>query len=108
VTDESNAVRILHLEEDVKELKADNKEMAKAMEVIKENHVETKYYIKRIEESQATMSRGFGTLQTALEVIVAKPTKDYEKAKWIAWTALIGFVISNIIGFVKVFFYSAK
>ena len=106
--DESNAVRILHLEEDVKELKSDNKEMVKSMEVIKENYIETKYYIKRIEESQATMANGFLGLQKSLEAIATKPTKDYEKAKWIALTALIAFVVSNIVGFIKVFFYTAK
>ena len=106
--DESNAVRILHLEEDVKELKSDNKEMMKAMEIIKGNHIETKFYIKRIEEGQTTMSNGFSGLQKSLETIATKPTKDYEKAKWIALTALIAFVVSNVVGFVKVFFYMPK
>lgn len=103
MTEESNNVRILHLEEDVKELKLDNKEMTKAMETIKENHVETKFYIKRIEENQTAMSNGFVNLQKSMENIAAKPAKDYEKAKWIALTALVGFIISNIIGFIKVF-----
>ncbi|HZK71071.1 MAG TPA: hypothetical protein VFD03_06060 [Clostridia bacterium] len=108
MNDESNTVRILHLEEDVKELKLDNKEMTKSMETIKENHVETKFYIKRIEENQITISNGFVNLQKSMETIAAKPAADYEKAKWIALTALIAFIISNVVGFIKVFFYAPK
>ena len=109
MTEESNhSVRLQHLEDDVKEIKADNKELKKSMDVINSNHLETKWLIKRIEEGQVAMSTGFLNLQKSMETIAAKPVKDYEKLKWIVLSTLIALHASTAVGSIKIIVFPAK
>lgn len=92
-----------YIKKDIVDIKANAKEQAVAMATMRDSHIETKIYIKNIQESQAQMSKDTKENQVnmlkGIQEIKEKPAKDAEKIKWM----LISFFIINIIGIIKVF-----
>jgi len=99
----SMKAEIDYMKKDITDIKLNAKEQATAMATMRDSHIETKIYIKNIQDSQAQMSKDTKENQAdmlrGIREIKEKPAKDAEKVKWM----LISFFIINIIGIIKVF-----
>ena len=98
-----NDIKIEHLEKDVEELKICNKDIIRDVANMKESHIETKIYIRQIQESQNKLSANFDAIDTKLDVIKNQPQQEYTKVKWAAISFFVLYILSNVLGFVKVF-----
>lgn len=96
-------VKIQHIERDIEDLKRCDKDIIRDMTAMKESHIETKIYIRQIQESQNKLSANFEAIDTKLDMIKNQPQQEYSKVKWAAVTFIVLYILSNILGFVKVF-----
>ena len=94
---------IEYIKKDIIDIKGNAKEQAAAMATMRDSHIETKIYIRNIQDSQAQMSKDTKENQAnmikGIQEIKEKPAKDAERIKWM----LISFFIINIIGILKIF-----
>jgi len=60
--------RLTYIENDIKELKLNNKEYSKDINVLRESHAETKIYVKEIKE-------GIVKISTKIDDIETRPSK---------------------------------
>ena len=56
--------RLLYIENDIKDLKANDKEYSKDMNILRESHAETKVYVKEIKEGIAKISIKIDDIET--------------------------------------------
>jgi hypothetical protein len=116
MNDEVNSnLRFKRIEDDIVELKINDKEMSRDVATIKESHIETKIYMKQIQESQVEMARKNKETQDAMmkgfEDITDKKDKDQAKKerergqiKIGAWIFAITYVLGCIFGFARMIF----
>jgi len=92
-----------YIKKDIVDIKTNAKEQAVAMATMRDSHVETKIYIKAIQDSQAQMAKDTKENQASMlkgiQEIKDKPAKDADRLKWL----VIGFFIVNIVGILKIF-----
>jgi len=99
--------RVDHLEKDVCDLKSNDKDLFKDVALIKESHIETKIYLKLIQESQAKQEKSSATNQEqtlqSIEDLKNKPIKNYEQIKIAVWIFIATYIAGNIFGMMKIF-----
>lgn len=80
-TDNSVDTRLVHVEKDVMTLQINEKEIIKELSSIREGQIETKIYVRLINESQALMSKTTKENQDKMLDIVQN-IKDAPKNSW--------------------------
>lgn len=99
--------RMGHAEADIIDLKCSDKDIYREMAIVKESHIETKIYLKQIQETQAKMERDSKAsteyMIQGLQDIKDRPIKDYDKIKIGIWLFVITYVMGNIFGLMKIF-----
>lgn len=107
VSDGNLETRIDHCEKDICDLKNNDKDIYKEIAVIKESHIETKIYLRLIQESQADMAKNTKDNQETtlknIQELKEKPIKDYDKIKIGIWIFAITYVMGNVFGVMKIF-----
>lgn len=96
-----------HLKDDILELKGTNKELIKDISIMRESHMETKLYLKQIQESQSTMLKENKENQvnmiSGIQELRDKPIKHYDQIKIGVWIFAITYVLGTVFGLMKVF-----
>lgn len=98
---------IQNIKSEIVDIKGNYKELSKEMTAMKESHIETKIYIKQIQESQAKMEKASTDNQErmlqGIQEIKDKPIKDYDRIKLAAYTFAVTYVLGTIFGLIKAF-----
>jgi len=104
---DSTNLRLNHVEKDIEELKTNNKEMSKSMSTIKEQHIESRIYMKLIQESQANMSQDSKDIMKAIQQMKDEPRSVWKQMS-LTWKigaglAIISYIIGTVGGYMKMF-----
>lgn len=98
---------IQNIKSEIVDIKGNYKELNKEMTAMKESHIETKIYIKQIQESQSKMEKASTDNQErmlqGIQEIKDKPIRDYDKIKIAVWIFAVTYVMGNIFGLMKIF-----
>ena len=99
--------RMDHAEKDICDLKSNDKDLFKEVTLIKESHIETKIYLKLIQESQAKQEKSSANNQEltlkSIEDLKNKPIKDYDRIKIAVYIFAATYIAGNIFGMIKIF-----
>ena len=99
--------RMDHAEKDICDLKSNDKDLFKEVTLIKESHIETKIYLKLIQESQAKQEKSTSANQEAtlqsIEDLKNKPIRNYDQIKIAVWIFIATYILGNVFGLVKIF-----
>jgi len=100
-------IRVDHLEKHVCDLENNDKDLFKDVALIKESHIETKIYLKLIQESQAKQEKSSANNQEltlkSIEDLKNKPIKDYDRIKIAVYIFAATYIAGNIFGMIKIF-----
>ena len=104
---DGTSLRFKRIEDDIVELKSNNKEMGKDMTAIKESHIETRIYMRQIQESQASQSKDSKDIMQAIQNMKDEPRSVWKQMS-LTWKigaglAIISYIIGTIGGYVKMF-----
>lgn len=105
--DNSLTTRMDHVEKDICDLKNNDKDLFKEVTLIKESHIETKIYLKLIQESQSKQEKSTANNQEmtlkSIEDLKNKPIKNYEQIKIAVWIFAVTYVMGSVFGVMKIF-----
>lgn len=99
--------RMDHVEKDICDLKNNDKDIYKEIAIVKESHIETKIYLRLIQESQAKQEKSTANNQEAtlksIEELKNKPIRDYDKIKIAVYIFAATYIAGNVFGMIKIF-----
>ena len=99
-----------HIKADIIDIKLNAKEQSKDMLLMRDSHIETKFYIKQIQDSQEKMAKetkeNQASMLKGIQEIKDEPIKNFKYYKMVGWAFAITYVLGTIFGIIKAIYPS--
>jgi predicted RNase H-like nuclease (RuvC/YqgF family) len=96
-----------HIRADIVDLKADVKDLGKELNKMNESHIETKIFIRQIQESQSDMAKSTkenqDQMMKGIQDIRDEPIKNFKYYKMVGWAFAVTYFLGCLFSYIHMF-----